>query len=139
MVFVYRALADVIVVLHVSYVAFVIIGQLAVLVGWLRGWRWVHNVAFRSAHLAAILIVVLESWYGITCPLTTWENWLREKAGQTTYDGDFIAEWVHQILFYSCPPWVFTVCYSAFGALVVLTFVLAPPKRKRPEQTAART
>jgi hypothetical protein len=138
MVTVYRVLADVVVVLHVSYVAFVIIGQIAILAGWLLRWRWVQNIVFRFAHLAAILVVVLESWCGITCPLTTWENSLREKAGQVTYEGDFIAEWVHQILFYSCRPWVFTVCYSVFGALVVLTLVLVPPKRKSRGQPPTR-
>jgi hypothetical protein len=138
MVVVYRILADVVVVLHVSYVAFVILGQFAILAGWLFRWRWVHNIVFRFAHLTAILVVVLESWCGITCPLTTWENWLREKAGQVTYEGDFIAEWVHRILFYSCPPWAFTVCYSVFGALVVLTLVLVPPKRKSRGQPPTR-
>jgi polyferredoxin len=138
MVTVYRVLADAVVVLHVSYVAFVIIGQLAILIGWLLRWRWVHNIVFRFAHLTAILVVVLEAWCGITCPLTTWENWLREKAGQTTYERDFIAEWVHQILFYSFPPWVFTVCYSAFGALVVWSLVVVPPRRKPRDQLPTR-
>ena len=130
MVSVYRVLADVVVVLHVSYVGFVIIGQIAILIGWLLRWGWVHNLIFRLAHLTAILVVVLESWFGITCPLTTWENWLRDKAGEATYEGDFIAESVHQVLFFSWPPWVFTVCYSTFGALVVLSLVLVPPKGK---------
>ena len=33
----YRLLADVVVVLHVAYVGFVVLGQLAVLLGRLRG------------------------------------------------------------------------------------------------------
>lgn len=135
---VYRALADVVVVLHASYVGFVVLGQVAILMGWLRRWRWVHHLAFRVAHLTAILVVVLESWCGITCPLTTWENSLREKAGQAAYEGDFIAEWTHQILFYSAPPWVFTVCYSVFGALVLLTLFLVPPGRKPREPAPGR-
>jgi polyferredoxin len=130
MVSVYRVLADVVVVLHASYVGFVIIGQIAILLGWLLRWRWVHNLVFRVAHLTAILVVVLEAWCGITCPLTTWENWLRDKAGEATYEGDFIAEWMHQVLFFSWPPWVFTACYSTFGLLVVLSLVLVPPKGK---------
>jgi len=130
MVLFYRVLADIVVVVHASYVSFVILGQLAILLGWLRRWGWVRNLPFRLAHLGAILMVVLEAWCGITCPLTTWERWLREQAGETTYEGDFIANWVHRFLFYHFPPWVFMVGYTAFGALVVLTFVLAPPKRK---------
>jgi hypothetical protein len=124
----YVALADLVVVLHVGYVAFVILGELAVLLGILFKWDWVRNRTFRLLHLAAIGVVVFESWSGIVCPLTTWENWLREQAGQSVEQGDFIARWVHQVLFYRVEPGVFTWIYSAFGALVVLTLILAPPR-----------
>ncbi len=124
----YIVLADLVVVLHVGYVAFVILGELAVLLGILFKWDWVRNRTFRLLHLAAIGVVVFESWSGIVCPLTTWENWLREQAGQSVEQGDFIARWVHQILFYRADPGVFTWIYSAFGALVVLTLILAPPR-----------
>jgi hypothetical protein len=124
----YVALADLVVVLHVGYVAFVILGELAVMLGILFKWDWVRNRTFRLLHLAAIGVVVFESWSGIVCPLTTWENWLREQAGQSVEQGDFIARWVHQVLFYRAEPGVFTWIYSAFGALVVLTLILAPPR-----------
>jgi polyferredoxin len=133
----YRIAADVVVVVHVSYVAFVILGELAILVGILARWDWIRNRTFRLLHLAAIGLVVFESWSGITCPLTTWENWLRDKAGQTVEEGDFIARWVHQILFYRADPWVFTLIYSAFGALVVVTFWLAPPRWRIKPASAA--
>ncbi len=128
---VYRLLADVLVVAHAGYVGFVVIGELAILAGLARHWQWVGNVKFRLAHLAAIVVVVLEAAWGITCPLTVWENRLREKAGDSAYAGDFIAGWVHRALFYDAAPWVFTTCYSLFGALVVLTFIFAPPRRKQ--------
>jgi hypothetical protein len=124
-------LADTVVVVHASYVGFVIVGQLAILLGILRHWDWIRNIPFRLAHLAAIVVVVLESWCHIPCPLTTWENSLREQAGQDTYEGDFIANAVHHILFYHAPPWVFTTSYSIFGALVLFTFMLAPQRRRR--------
>jgi hypothetical protein len=124
----YIALADLVVVLHITYVAFVILGELAILVGILLRWNWIRNRTFRLLHLTAIGVVVFESWSGITCPLTTWEDWLRERAGQTVEEGDFIARWVHHILFYRADPWVFTACYSAFGALVVLSLIASPPR-----------
>jgi hypothetical protein len=128
----YRILADIVVVLHAAYVLFVILGLLAVLVGWLQKWRWIHNVWFRGIHLAMILIVVLEAWFGITCPFTTWEKELRRLAGQATYQGDFLANFVHEALFIDAPSWVFTACYTAFGLLIVATLLLAPPRRPRP-------
>jgi hypothetical protein len=78
-----------------------------------------------------ILIVVLEAWLGITCPFTTWEKELRRLAGQTTYQGDFLANFVHETLFFDAPAWVFTVCYTSFGLLILATFLLAPPRRTR--------
>jgi polyferredoxin len=124
----YSALADVVVVLHASYVAFVIFGELAILVGILLRWNWIRNRTFRLLHLAAIGVVVFESWSGITCPLTTWEDWLRSRAGQAVEEGDFIGRWVHQALFYQADPRIFTLIYSAFGALVVLSLILSPPR-----------
>lgn len=79
----YRALADFVVIAHACFVAFVVFGQLAILAGSLLKWKWVRNLTFRCLHLAAILVVVLEAWWGITCPLTTWEGELWERAGET--------------------------------------------------------
>jgi hypothetical protein len=127
----YRLAADAVVVLHAAYVLFVIVGFLLTLVGCLARWEWIRNPWFRGVHLAMIGIVVLETWCGITCPLTIWELQLRELAGQETYQGDFIALWVHNVLFIDAPPWVFNTMYTAFGAAVALTFVLAPPRFRR--------
>ena len=118
--------ADCVVLLHASYVVFVIAGQVAILIGWWCHWRWVHNVWFRGLHLAAIGTVVLESWVGITCPLTTLENWLRFHAGQRTYQGGFVGRIVHEWLFFDWDPWVFTMIYTLFGAFTVVTFLLVP-------------
>jgi hypothetical protein len=125
----YQILADVVVVTHFAYVLFVILGLLAVLIGWLRGWQWTRRFWFRMIHLAMILIVVVEAWFGITCPLTTWERELRKLAGQATYEGAFVAQFVHDLLFFDAPPWVFTLCYTLFGLAVLSSFILAPPRR----------
>jgi len=128
-----RMLADLIVVFHASYVSFVVLGLLAILVGAVLRWRWVRNFWFRIAHLAAIGVVVLESLAGIPCPLTVWESQLRRAAGQTAYTGDFIGYWVHQLIFYRAEPWVFTMLYVLFGLAVLAAFVLAPPRCPRSE------
>ena len=125
---VYAALANAVLILHVGYVLFVVGGLILILTGGMRGWQWVRNPWFRAAHLAAIGYVVLESWLGIVCPLTTLEVWLRERAGQTSYTGDFIAYWLRRLLFFDAPAWVFTLCYSAFGALVLLSWFGVRPR-----------
>ena len=127
----YRLLADLIVVVHATFVGFVVVGQFAVLYG--LAWRrsWARNPWFRWLHLAAIAFVFLLSWTGNACPLTILENDLRGRAGQAAYPGDFIAYWVGKLLYYDLPPWVFLCAYSLFAAVVLLTFVLAPPRWPR--------
>ena len=115
----YLLAADALLALHVSFVAFVIFGLVLIVAGGLRGWAWVRNRWFRIAHLAAIGVVVLQAWLGRICPLTTWEMALRARAGETVYSGSFIMHWVGRLLYYDLPPWVFVLCYTLFGALVV--------------------
>jgi len=126
----YRLAADAVLVLHVGFVAFVILGLVLTVIGILARWQWIRNFWFRCLHLAAILLVVVQALLGVMCPLTIWENELRQLAGQTAYRGDFIATWLHDLLFIDAEPWVFTLCYTLFGLAVLATFLLAPPRRK---------
>jgi hypothetical protein len=126
----YRLAADAVLVLHVGFVAFVILGLVLTVIGILARWQWIRNFWFRCLHLAAILLVVVQALLGVMCPLTIWENELRQLAGQTAYRGDFIATWLHDLLFIDAEPWVFTLCYTLFGLAVLAAFLLAPPRRK---------
>ena len=128
MALVYRIAADAIVTVHLAFMLFVVVGQLLILVGVLRKWQWIRNFTFRALHFGAIAFVVAETLCGVTCPLTAWERQLRNLAGGETYSGDFIPNLLHDLLFIEAAPWVFTLLYVAFGAVVLLTFVFAPPR-----------
>ncbi len=119
-------LADAILILHAAIVVFNVGGLLAIWLGAWLGWRWVRHRTFRLIHLGLILFIVAEVLLGVTCPLTTLEDWLR---GNDTADG-FIARWVRSWLFYDLPPWVFVLGYAKFGALVAATWVLVKPETK---------
>lgn len=123
----YQFLANAVLLSHVGIVLFIIGGLLLTLLGAALRWRWVKNFWFRALHLAGIFYIVMEAWLGIVCPLTTLELWLRKQAGQTVYEGDFIAHWMSQIMFYDAPPWVFIAAYSGFAALVLLSWFLVRP------------
>ena len=123
----YLLAADAVLLLHVLFVVFVVIGLLLILAGKLMSWGWVRNWWFRVIHLAAIVVVVLQSWLGVICPLTTLEMFLRGKAGDTTYAGSFVAHWLESILYYQAPAWVFAACYTGFAAVVVLSWVWVRP------------
>ena len=118
--------ADFVTIIHAAYVAFVVIGFVAILVGWAAGWYWVRNRYFRVAHLAMILFVCCEALIGTTCPLTLWENMLRAKGGESGYSRDFVGYWLDSLIFYQAPPWMFTTAYLTFGALVLVTFCFVP-------------
>jgi len=120
--------ADAVLCVHALFVAFIVLGLLLVLLGGARAWSWVRNPWFRWAHLAGICVVVAQSWFGVVCPLTTWEMALRARAGDATYAGDFIAHWLEVLLYYRAPDWVFAAVYTAFGLLVAASWVLVRPR-----------
>ena len=127
----YSLLADLVVLIHLAYVAFVVLGQAGICAGAVFRWAWIRDVRFRVAHLLSIVIVAGESLLGVVCPLTIWENRLRELAGETPSERSFVARTVHAVLFYDGPESIFTIAYAAFAAIVALTLWFVPPRRRR--------
>ena len=121
--------ADAVLLLHVFFVAFVVIGLVLIFVGKARRWSWVRNLWFRVMHLLAIALVAVQSWFGVICPLTTFEMALRSQAGDSVYTGSFISHWLETILYYQAPPWVFAVCYTVIGAVVIGSWFWVSPRR----------
>jgi hypothetical protein len=125
-------MADLVAVAHFCFLAFIVGGQLLVLIGWLAGWSWVRNFWFRVLHLGCIAFVAAEGLCGVQCPLTVWE---------TAYRGG-------DLFNVSGSSWIGTVCHwviyfrgvsierlqqghIAFALLVLTTFVFAPPRLPR--------
>ncbi len=121
-------IADAILLLHVAFVAFVVLGLAFILIGKLLTWSWVRNRWFRLIHLASIGVVVVQSWLGVLCPLTNWEITFRAKAGDAVYSGSFISHWLQSLLYYEAPAWVFVVGYTAFGILVIASWFWVGPR-----------
>lgn len=132
----YILLADLIVAFHVAYVSFVLFGQLIIVVGAIARWKWVRNFWFRALHLVAIGVVVFEAVMKWECPLTTWERELLLAAGQTASDRTFVGRLLNGILFYDVPAEAFAPVYFTFGAIVLSTFFLAPPRWPRKKNSA---
>jgi hypothetical protein len=85
----YGLLADLVVVVHLLFVAFVVAGALAVL-RWPR-LAWVHvPVAAWGA---------LIEFAGWICPLTPLENDLRRLAGEAGYAGGFVERYLVSFLY----------------------------------------
>jgi hypothetical protein len=127
----YSLFADLVLIVHAAIALFVVAGLPLIVIGNRARWRWVNGWWFRLTHLAAIAVVVAEAWLGVVCPLTTLEAWLRAQDGVSAYAGGFIEHWVSRLLFYSAPPWVFTLAYTVFGLAVAAAWWYFPPRSQK--------
>jgi hypothetical protein len=163
----YILLANLVVALHLAYVAFVVVMVPVIVVGGILKWKWVRNFWFRLVHFLMMAVVVLETGFGVTCPMTLWERDLRIAGGQligekdaqgnlvtdergfTTvkqtdaYQEDFVGRLLRNILFFDpneVPQHILNSFYYGFGALILITLFLIPPRwpwrRERPPSDA---
>lgn len=86
---IYRVAADAVLLVHLSFVLFVVLGGFVVL----RHKRvvWIHLPA-------AAWGIGIEVAGGI-CPLTTIENWLRRSAGDSGYPGGFVEHYIVPVIY----------------------------------------
>ena len=82
-------LADGVLVLHLAFVLFVVLGGLLVL-------RW-RRLAW--LHVPAVAWAAFVEFTGRFCPLTPLENALRRDAGEAVYSGDFIGNYLGSLLY----------------------------------------
>jgi hypothetical protein len=123
--------ADILLVIHALFVAFVVLGFVLTVSGILLQWSWVGNFWFRLIHLLAIGSVVAQAWFDRICPLTSWESSLREAAGGVPYSGSFIRWWLQRLIYYDFAPWVSTSAYTIFATMVLVTWIWSPPRISR--------
>ena len=120
--------ANAILVIHFAVVLFITAAVPLIYMGAALRWSWVRNRLLRIVHLGAIAFVAGESIVGIMCPLTVWENELRGRQS----DIGFIEAYLHRMMFYPLPRWVFTAAYVAFAILVIVTWIVVPPRNAYP-------
>ena len=115
--------ADIVVLLHLGFILFVVVGGLAVL-------RWPRLALL---HLPAVIWGALIELTGWICPLTPIENRLRAAADGVAYSGGFIDRYIMPIVYPSgltrdmqlgLAAAVIVVNFVLYGKLVIL--------RKRP-------
>lgn len=85
----YQIFADLVVILHLAFVAFVLFGGLLAL-------RW-RRVAW--LHLPAVAWGATVEFGGWICPLTPLETWLRMQGGESGYSSDFIEHYLLPLLY----------------------------------------
>ena len=85
----YKSLADALVVFHISFVGFVLLGG-AIVLFWRRA-MWLHLPAVAWG-------IYIELSHNI-CPLTPLENHLRSLGGTATYQGSFVDHYIMPVLY----------------------------------------
>ncbi len=102
--------ADLVVILHLSFVLFVLFGGLFVL-------RWPRLMWL---HLPAVAWGAVVEFTGWVCPLTPLEHWLRMRGGESGYEGDFILRYLLPLLY---PEELTHNIQTVLGTLVLLVNV----------------
>jgi Protein of Unknown function (DUF2784) len=85
----YRAAADLVLVIHLLFIAFVVGGAFLT-------WRWPRIV---WVHLPAMVYGALIEFVGFTCPLTPLQNYLARRGGEASYRGGFISHYLVQVIY----------------------------------------
>lgn len=108
----YQLAADVILLVHFSFIAFVVAGGLL-----LFKWRqliWLH--------LPAVIWGALIEISGWICPLTPVENMLRKAGGDTDYSGSFIEHYLVPVIY---PSGLSHTTFIAMGiGIIIINAVL---------------
>ena len=79
-----RVAADAVVLLHLAFIVFVVLGGVFVF-----RWTWVAGL-----HVPALLWGAFVELFGVVCPLTPLEQSLRIAAGEQGYSGGFIERYI---------------------------------------------
>jgi len=86
---IWRALADLVLLIHFAFVVFVIVGGF-----FANRWRWLPWV-----YLPAVAWAVVLEFSGWICPLTPLENLLRQASGEAGYAGGFLEHYLVRVVY----------------------------------------
>ena len=121
----YQIAADIVIVIHFLWIAFVILGFPVFL--------WINSARWRLIHLAALIWMVLMQLTRSICPLTYLEAWLKsEGRGAKVYSGKFLIEAIERLIYVDSVT-LEKIMYAtgAYLALIVLSFWFRPIPRKK--------
>ena len=119
-------LADIILILHFLVVIFITVGFLLIPIGYYYYWSWIRNFKLRLFHFGLMFIVTFETLVGITCPLTSIENYLRGINNSKS----FVSFWIEKIIYWNFPTSFFIFLYFVLLGWTLLMWKIYPPKFK---------
>jgi hypothetical protein len=106
---VYRALAAMVLIVHVLFIVWIVLGALVAR----------SRPALRVLHIGSLIWGVVAELY-VACPLTLLENWLEQRASIQPYSGGFLLHYLDRLVYPDIPPSLLVT-----AAAIVCVFNLA--------------
>jgi len=136
----YKILADLVVLIHFAWIVFILWGFIltvysSISVYVLRTaknrWRtFFDRWIFRTIHLGGIVYVAILTILGKYCPLTIWENELRQQYNtQLTYHGSFVIYYIEKIVYPEVNYLLFVIPTMIIAVFTALMFIIRPPAK----------
>jgi hypothetical protein len=116
-----RRLADLVVMVHLAYLAFLPAGAILV----------TRRPRLAPLHLGAIAVAITSLTVGFDCPLTTWEQTLRRGGGQHPYPGGFVDHYLTGGAFPHGADRVAQIAVAVIVAAAYLRLARRSPTRRR--------
>ena len=107
-------LADVVVVVHMAFLVYMVLG----------GFLALRRVTLVWPHMATTIYAAYVTIASFTCPLTTLEKWLLTSGGESPYDGSFINQYLRGVLYpaeYETAMWLACMTVAVASQAYVLT------------------
>lgn len=125
----YKILADIIVVMHFAWILFMLWGFILTLRGFLQK-EFFERWFFRTLHLCGIAYVSVLATMGKYCPLTVWENTLRQKYDPSlTYPGSFMIHYFEKFVYPDINPLFIQIPTTFIAVFTVAVFIIKPSKK----------
>lgn len=104
---IYKLLTNLIVLIHLAFIIYVVLGGLLVL-------RWRKSI---YVHIPAAIWGAVVEYLSLICPLTPLENYFRSRAGTSTYGTGFIEQYITLLIY---PENLEKSSQLFFGSLVII-------------------
>jgi len=121
-----RLVADLLVTFHLAFILFAVGGGLLVL--WRRHWA--------ALHLPAAAWAAWTEFTGTICPLTPWEQALRQEAGQAGYAGGFVEHYLVPLIYPAALTPGIQIILGAVVVVVNAAIYAVVWRRRRPPRYA---
>ncbi len=127
-----KILADAIIVLHLLFIVFMLLGFLLTLYSIFFRNKFFDRWLFRSLHVSGIFYVASLSVMGKFCPLTVLENELRLKyEASAAYSGYFTVHYLEKLVYPDINPLVIQIPTVFLAIFTIVMFIIKPPSKIR--------